>query len=280
MTTGRNSWVSLDGLSDRQLAILREEANDWLVTKADDLRKGAEDADETKREVEEVAALGRLVSGLRRGQILMPDPIARELIARTIGETRRLDELREEYDREFGEHESWVALLAHFDAAPDTAAGDGGDAEPESLDDDEPVASAPEVGGTIELVGRLSDDQLRIARRAVTGALAGRAGDLRLLGRSPDPERAVGEVAALARLAFGIERRELEVPDRIARELMSRLAAEVDDMNEWEELAERYEQGIAEHDALVALAAIFTDHRPAGSSERSSEGSPQGGGDR
>jgi hypothetical protein len=198
MTGKLRSWVEVDGLSDRQLAILREEANDWLVTKADDLRKGAEDADETKREVEEVAALGRLVSGLRRGQILMPDPMARGLIARTLGETRHLDELKEEYDREFGDHESWVALLAHFDTAPDADAAGAGDeedrgAEPGSPDEEGPATPAPEW---VEFAGRLSDEQLRIVRKEVSGMLAGRTGDLPILSKQEDHERQFNEIAA------------------------------------------------------------------------------------
>lgn len=76
-TTRRGAWVRLDALTDEQLAILREELNDWLVGKADDLPRDIDDSDGVKREVEEVAALGRLVSGMRRGEVLMPDPIAR-----------------------------------------------------------------------------------------------------------------------------------------------------------------------------------------------------------
>jgi hypothetical protein len=198
MTGEKRSWVDFDGLSDRQLAILREEANDLLVTKADDLPKGIDDADEVKRETEEVAALGRLVSGLRRGQILMPDPIARELIARAIGETGHLDELKEEYDRELGEHESWVALLAHFDPAPDADAAEAGDeedrgAEPESPEEDETEAKpAPRW---VEFAGRLSDDQLRIVRREVTGMLVGRTDDLPILSKQEDHERQFREIA-------------------------------------------------------------------------------------
>jgi hypothetical protein len=256
--------VRLDGLSDRQLAILREEANDWLVTKADDLPKGIDVAEGSKREVEEVAALGRLVSGLRRGQVLMPDRIARDLVARSTTETVHLDELKAEYDRELAEHESWVALLARLDSAPDAGAAGAGDeedrgAEPESLDDDGPVGASPEW---VELDGRLSEDQLRIVREAVIGLLIGRADDLRLLATHQDPEREVGEVAALGRLAFWLRRGKVLMPDPIAQEVVVRLAESSDELNRQEELRERYERGIAAHDALLVFSTIFSDASP------------------
>jgi hypothetical protein len=262
-TTKRGSWVRLEVLTDEQLAILREEVNDWLVAKADDLPKDIDDADGVKREVEEVAALGRLVSGFRRGEVLIPDPVARELIARTTSENRHFNEVKEEYDRVLGQHESWVALLARLDTAPRTDATDGGaddedpGAEPESPEQGDPVVSSE--SRWIDLAGRLSDDQLRIVRNEVTGYLAGKAGDLPLLRKEKDPERVVSEVAALARLAFWLERGEVEVPDEIVHEMVLRLAKSSNDLNDYEELRERYETGIAQHDALVALTAIFSD---------------------
>jgi hypothetical protein len=263
MTTDRRfSWVELDRLSDRQLTILREEMNDWLVAKANDLPKYNDD--EAKRQTEEVAALGRLVSGLRRGDIIVPDPIGRELVARTIGETRHLDELREEYDRELGEHEAWIALLGHFDPAPDVGAAEaGGDedrgAQPEPPDEGGPVAPAPE---RIELAERLSDDQLRIVRKEVTGMLAGRTGDLPILSKQEDHERQFNEIAALARLAFWLDRGELDVSDPIAQQMVRRLVEGSNDLNEYEELRERYEVGMAEQGALLAFAGLFADAGP------------------
>jgi hypothetical protein len=261
MTTEQGHRVPLDGLDDGRLAILREEANDWLVAKADDLPRGIDDAEGAKCEAEEVAALGRLFGWLRRGEILMPDPIARELIARATTENIRLDELKKEYDQELGRHESWAALLAHLDTAPDTDTADAGvegdpGTEPESPDKPGPVAFSTKWIG---LAGRSSDDQLRIVRSEVIGYLVGRAGDLHLLHRRPDPEREVGEIAALARLAFWLERGEIQAPDRIAHETVVRLAEGSDELNEYERLRERYEAGIAEHEALRALAAIFAD---------------------
>lgn len=268
MTSKRR--VPLDALAEGQLAILREEVNDWLVAKSDDLPHEIGDADAAKREVEEVAALGRLVSGLRRGEILVPDPVARELLARTTSETRDLDGLKEEYDRELARHKAWLALLAHFEEAPPAGPGaavaealeNGGGAD----EDPEPSSDAgdpgPPAARWVGLAGRLSDDQLRIVRKEVTGSLAGKAGDLPLLQKERDPERAVAEIAALARLAFWLERGEVEVPDRIVHEMVVGLATASDDLNEEEELRRRHERGVAEHDALLSLAAVFSDASP------------------
>lgn len=109
-------WVALDGVTDERLAILEENAIDWLVTKAADLPPVSDDED-WKREADEVAALGRMVTGLRRGQILPGDEIARKLAARTTSETITLDELREQFRKELGEHQAWAALLARYDTA-------------------------------------------------------------------------------------------------------------------------------------------------------------------
>ena len=273
MTTGAGSWARLDGIGEERLESLREEAYDWLAAKTDDLPKRLSDADGFNREAEEVAALGRLVSGLERGEVAVPDPILRELVARETTEAGQFDDVKEEYDRLLAVHEGWKALLACLDSAAGAAAGaeEDHDEEPESPDHGEPVASAPGPSRRIEPAGTFSDDQLQIIRATVTRSLAGRTGDLglRLKKRPEVPDaREVGEIAALARLAFGLEQGELEVPDRIAGELMSRIAAEVAHENEVEEIVERYEEGIAEHEALVAFASIF------------SEGSAQEGGER
>lgn len=106
----------LNGLTEEQLAILVRNATDWLVAKAADL-PAVSDRDSWKVEVEEVAALGRLVSGLREGKILSDDAVARKLAARTVSEAEHLHLLTEEYRRELGEHEAWAALLARFDTA-------------------------------------------------------------------------------------------------------------------------------------------------------------------
>jgi hypothetical protein len=101
----------------------------------------------------------------------------------------------------------------------------------------------------------MTQEQLDIVRRAVLGELIGKAGDLRLLHKHPDPRRAIREVAALARLAFWLEHGEVLVPDRAALEVARYLAEGVDAINEWEEVARRYERAMAEHDALHAFVA-------------------------
>jgi hypothetical protein len=99
----------------------------------------------------------------------------------------------------------------------------------------------------------MTDEQLEIVRHAVSMELIGRAGDLRFLGRLPDPRQAVKDVAALGRLAFWLHHGEVLVPDRVARQVAQALAEGVDSMNE--EVFEAYEEAMAEHDALHAFVA-------------------------
>jgi hypothetical protein len=101
----------------------------------------------------------------------------------------------------------------------------------------------------------MSEEQLEIVRPNVFAALVGKAGDLRLLHKHPDPMGAIREVAALGRLAFWLEHGEILVPDKAAREV----AEGVDAMNEWEEVVERWEEAMAEHDALHPFVAYFSD---------------------
>lgn len=101
----------------------------------------------------------------------------------------------------------------------------------------------------------MSEEQLEIVRRSVFGALVGKAGDLRLLHKHHDPKGAIREVAALGRLAFWLEHGEVVLPDRAARKVAEELAAGIDALNEWEEVVERYEEAMAEHDALHASSA-------------------------
>jgi hypothetical protein len=108
-------------------------------------------------------------------------------------------------------------------------------------------------------LGGMSEEQLEIVRCNVFGALVGKAGDLRLLHRLRDPKGAIREVAALGRLAFWLEHGQVLVPDRAAREAAQGLAEGVDAMNEWEEVVEQYEEAMAEHDALHAFVAYFSD---------------------
>jgi hypothetical protein len=111
------SSVPLEGMTDEQLTLLLENAIDWLRAKAADLPKADQGDDGWRVEVEEVAALRRLVSGLQRGEVLPGDRMARKLAARTVSETNTLDSLREEYRRELAEHMAWASLLARFDGA-------------------------------------------------------------------------------------------------------------------------------------------------------------------
>jgi hypothetical protein len=101
----------------------------------------------------------------------------------------------------------------------------------------------------------LSGEQIEIVRRSIHRALVDRAIGLRFLHKMPDPRWAVKEVAALGRLAFWIENREILVPDRVARDVLAQMAAELDEMDEG--LIERYEAAIAEHHALHAFLAHF-----------------------
>lgn len=106
----------------------------------------------------------------------------------------------------------------------------------------------------------ISAEQLDMVRRSVFGALVGKGGDLRLLDESPDPKGAIREVAALARMAFRLEFDEVVVPDRAAACAVARgLAEGVDVLNEWEEVARRYEEAMAEHEALHAFVAYFSE---------------------
>jgi hypothetical protein len=113
----------------------------------------------------------------------------------------------------------------------------------------------------------MTEEQIEIVRRNVFGALVGKAGDLRLLHDLRDPKAAIREVAALARLAFWLEYDEVVVPDRAAREVARGLAEGIDALNEWEEVARRYEKAMAEHDALHAFVAYFSDAGPGGSQD-------------
>jgi hypothetical protein len=104
----------------------------------------------------------------------------------------------------------------------------------------------------------MTEAQLDIVRHAVLGELIGKAGDLRLLHKHPDPRRAIREVAALGRLAFWLGHGEVLVPDRAACETAQGLAEGVDAMNEWEEVARRHEEAMAEHDALHVFVAYLS----------------------
>jgi hypothetical protein len=109
----------------------------------------------------------------------------------------------------------------------------------------------------VRLEGLMSDAQIEIVSEIVLGQLIGQAGDLDRLNQYRDPKKAIREVATLGRLAFWLEYREILVPDRDARELMRRIAREIDEMNEAGESTGG--DPPAEHDAMSAYVALFSD---------------------
>jgi hypothetical protein len=109
----------------------------------------------------------------------------------------------------------------------------------------------------VRLDGMMSEAQTVIVYEVVLSQLIGSAGDLRMLNKLRDPRQAVREVAALGRLTFWLEYREILVPDRIARELVERLAREVDEMNEDGESTGG--DPSAEHDAMWTFVGLFSD---------------------
>lgn len=109
----------------------------------------------------------------------------------------------------------------------------------------------------VRLDGLMSEAQTEIVYEVVLSQLIGSAGDLRILNKHRDPRKSVREVAALGRLTFWLEYREILVPDRIAREVMLRLAREVDGMNEDGESTGG--DPAAEHDAMWTFVKLFSD---------------------
>lgn len=103
----------------------------------------------------------------------------------------------------------------------------------------------------------MSEAQLEIVRDDVIGRLIGKAADLHLLHREPDPKRIVREVAALGRLAFWLGDGEVVVPDRAARDLMARLVEDLEEIDR--PLFERHQEAVAQHDALRAFLAYLSD---------------------
>jgi hypothetical protein len=99
---------------------------------------------------------------------------------------------------------------------------------------------------------RLSEEQMSTLREGANGWLIGKAEDLRLLHSEDDPKRVIKEVAALGRLTFGLERGEVFVPDLMVRELVARRTTETIYLDE---LKERYDRELAEHEAWTALLA-------------------------
>lgn len=227
---GRGTRVPLDGLSATQLAVLRRDVDDLLIARAEDLRLLPGDGD-PGRSVGEVAALGRLASGLGRGEILVPDSTVRELVARRAAETARLEEVGEEYERERSRQEAWATLLAHL---PEGAAGGAG-------------ATVPAVE---EQRIDLPDDQVAILSGEVVGRLVDAAADLAYLDRSRDPGGEVAEVAAWGRLAGALRRRRIALPDPEAARLFRGLAEAIAE-------GDGHRRIVATHAALKGLMGLL-----------------------
>jgi hypothetical protein len=115
MSGSKRTRVPLFGLTEDQQKTVLRIATSWLISLADDLP--AYGRGDIERAIGDLAALGRLTSMLRREVVGIPDAQVKALIETRVGETRHLDELTEEYEKERHEHEAWVALLAHFPAA-------------------------------------------------------------------------------------------------------------------------------------------------------------------
>lgn len=135
----------------------------------------------------------------------------------------------------------------------------------------------------VRLDGLMSEAQIEIVYEVVLSQLIGGAGDLQILNKHRDPKQAIREVAALGRLTFWLEYREILVPDRVAREVMVRLAREVDEMNDQGDSTGG--DPSAEHDAMWAYVGLFSDW-PAGAEvhdviwERQASSEEKAGGER
>ncbi|HEY2479468.1 MAG TPA: hypothetical protein VGI17_12155 [Solirubrobacterales bacterium] len=103
----------------------------------------------------------------------------------------------------------------------------------------------------------MSEEQLAIVRDTLLGMLVGRASDLHLLNKHPDPRGAIKQVAALGRLAFWLDDGVVVVPDWAAREVMGRIVEEIEEMDA--DLIERYGEAVAQHVALRAFLAHLSE---------------------
>lgn len=101
----------------------------------------------------------------------------------------------------------------------------------------------------------LSGEQIEIVADELDSVLIGLTQDLVHLDGKPDPAGYVGEVAAYGRIAAALKRGTLHLPDRAGRRAFGRLARELDDRN-------NYEQIRAEHLAFEAFAELLETPRP------------------
>lgn len=140
----------------------------------------------------------------------------------------------------------WGIGYKLVDSVDETQADDEGPPDEQTREGGQGPTGWVDVGGQIEIV-----------RDHVLGQLIGQAGDLDRLDNHRDPERAIGEVATLGRLAFWLEYREILVPDPSGEELMRRNAKELDEIAEAAETAGG--DPAAEHDAMWAYVGLFSD---------------------
>jgi hypothetical protein len=89
-------------------------------------------------------------------------------------------------------------------------------------------------------------EQIEILGDEIDSVLIGLTQDLAHLDGKPDPAGYIEEVAAYGRLAAALTTGILQLPDRRCRRVLERLAAELDDRND-------YERVRAEHEAFGAL---------------------------
>jgi hypothetical protein len=109
----------------------------------------------------------------------------------------------------------------------------------------------------------LSKAQRKVVRRQATVWLVDKAADLELLSNERDPDRVVGEVAALGRLVSALEDGEVGVPDEVARQMIVRRTTETELLDRLREAKEKYEEEQAEHDAWVRLLRVIERHEEA-----------------
>ena len=106
--------VRLNGMSEEQLRIVRDAVLGELIGRAGDLRHLNRSAD-PRRAIREVAALGRSAYWLGIGEVLVPDRVARVVMARIVEEADERDqELLESYEEAVAEHDALRTYLAYL----------------------------------------------------------------------------------------------------------------------------------------------------------------------
>ncbi|HEX4307170.1 MAG TPA: hypothetical protein VHZ54_14135 [Solirubrobacterales bacterium] len=112
----RETLVQLEGMSEDQIAFVREMVSVALVGRAGNLRALNELAD-PKGAVREVAALARLVEWLDLGSVRVPDRAATEAVeglAEDVDGINAFEEIFARYEKAIWERDTMSAFLAHF----------------------------------------------------------------------------------------------------------------------------------------------------------------------